>query len=129
MAKVEKNLTDNGIVLSEEVMGEVRIADSVVANIALLAAKETEGIFDTAGNAANEIMTMVGVKAASTSRGVKIEIVDDVVSVELALVMQYGYNIPTTCKKVQEKVKNAIENMTGLEVADVKIRIAGMNIQ
>jgi len=123
----EKNVTDKGIVLAEEVMGEVRIADSVVANIALLAAKETEGVFDTVGNAANEIMTKVGVKSAS--KGVRIEIVDEVVSVELALIMQYGYNIPTTCKKVQDKVKNAIENMTGLEVADVKIRISGMNIQ
>jgi len=124
---IDKNVTDKGIVLAEEVMGEVRIADSVVANIALLAAKETEGVFDTVGNAANEIMTKVGVKSAS--RGVRIEIVDEVVSIELALVMQYGYNIPTTCKKVQDKVKNAIENMTGLEVADVKIRISGMNIQ
>lgn len=127
MAKVENNLTDKGIVLAEEIMGEVRIADSVVANIAVLAAKETEGIFDTAGTAADEIMTIVGVKSAF--RGVRIEIVDGVVGVELALIMQYGYNIPTTCKKVQDKVKNAIENMTGLEVADVNIRISGMNIQ
>jgi len=79
MAKVEKNVTDKGIVLAEEVMGEVRIADSVVANIALLAAKETEGVFDTVGNAANEIMTKVGVKSAS--KGVRIEILDGVVSV------------------------------------------------
>ena len=127
MAKVETNVTDKGIVLADEVMGEVRIADSVVANIALLAAKETEGVFDTVGNAANEIMTKVGVKSAS--KGVRIEIVDSVVTVDLALIMQYGYNIPTTCKKVQERVRTAIENMTGLEVADVNIRISGMNIQ
>ena len=72
-------------------------------------------------------MTKVGVKAVS--RGVKIEIVDGVVAVELALIMEYGFNIPTTCKKVQEKVKNSIENMTGLEVSDVNIRISGINIQ
>ena len=108
-------------------MGEVRIADSVVANIALLAAKETEGVFDTVGNAANEIMTKVGVKSAS--KGVRVEIIDSVVSIDLALIMQYGYNIPNTCKKVQDKVKNSIENMTGLEVSDVRIRIAGINIQ
>jgi len=42
--------------------------------------------------------------------------------------MEYGYNIPTTCKKVQEKIKTSIENMTGLEVADVNIRIAGINM-
>ena len=118
---------ETSVQLSNEVLGEVRIADSVVANIALLAAKETEGVFDTVGNAANEIMTKVGVKSAS--KGVRVEIIDSVVSIDLALIMQYGYNIPNTCKKVQDKVKNSIENMTGLEVSDVRIRIAGINIQ
>ena len=118
---------EKSVQLSNEVLGEVRIADSVVANIALLAAKETEGVFDTVGNAANEIMTNVGVKSAS--KGVRVEIIDSVVSIDLALIMQYGYNIPNTCKKVQDKVKNSIENMTGLEVSDVRIRIAGINIQ
>ena len=118
---------EKSVQLSNEVLGEVRIADSVVANIALLAAKETEGVFDTVGNAANEIMTKVGVKSAS--KGVRVEIIDSVVSIDLALIMQYGYNIPNTCKKVQDKVKNSIENMTGLEVNDVRIRIAGINIQ
>ena len=118
---------EKSVQLSNEVLGEVRIADSVVANIALLAAKETEGVFDTVGNAANEIVTKVGVKSAS--KGVRVEIIDSVVSIDLALIMQYGYNIPNTCKKVQDKVKNSIENMTGLEVSDVRIRIAGINIQ
>ena len=118
---------EKSVQLSNEVLGGVRIADSVVANIALLAAKETEGVFDTVGNAANEIMTKVGVKSAS--KGVRVEIIDSVVSIDLALIMQYGYNIPNTCKKVQDKVKNSIENMTGLEVSDVRIRIAGINIQ
>ena len=118
---------EKSVQLSNEVLGEVRIADSVVANIALLAAKETEGVFDTVGNAANEIMTKVGVKSAS--KGVRVEIIDSVVSIDLALIMQYGYNIPNTCKKVQDKVKNSIENMTGLEVSDVRIRIVGINIQ
>lgn len=118
--------TEKSVQLANEVMGEVRIADSVVANIALLAAKETEGVFDTVGNAANEIMTKVGVKSAS--KGVRVEIAEGIVSVDLALIMQYGFNIPNTCKKVQDKVKNAIENMTGLKVDDVNIRISGINI-
>ena len=119
--------SEKSIQLMNEVMGEVRIADSVVANIAILAAKETEGVFDTVGNAANEIMTKVGVKSAS--KGVRVEIIDGVVNVDLALIMQYGFNIPNTCKKVQDKVKNSIENMTGLKVDDVNIRISGINIQ
>lgn len=120
-------LNEKSVSLSNEVMGEVRIADSVVANIAVLAAKETEGVFDTVNNAANEIMTKVGMKSAA--KGVRVAIVDGVVTVDLALIMQYGYNIPSTCKNVSEKVKNSIENMTGLTVDDVNIRIAGVNVQ
>ena len=62
------------------------------------------------------------------SKGVKVEIVDSVVSVDLTLNIEYGMNILETSKKVQEKVKAAIENMTGLEVADVNIRVAGVEI-
>ena len=51
------------------------------------------------------------------------------VRVDLALIMEYGYNIPASSRKVQERVKSAIENMTGLEVSDVNIRIAGVNMQ
>ena len=47
----------------------------------------------------------------------------------MALVVEYGYNIPVVSQKVQEKVKSTIENMTGLEVSDVDIRIAGVNMQ
>ena len=45
------------------------------------------------------------------------------------MIMEYGYNIPATSRKVQERVKSAIENMTGLDVSDVNIRIAGINMQ
>lgn len=50
------------------------------------------------------------------------------VKLGLAVTMEYGYNIPATCQRVQMKVKSAIENMTGLEVTDVNIRIAGINV-
>ncbi|HOO28452.1 MAG TPA: Asp23/Gls24 family envelope stress response protein [Lachnospiraceae bacterium] len=106
--------------------GEVRIADDVVANIAGLAATEIEGVAATAGNITNELMSKVGMK--TLPKGVKVELLDDVVSVEMALVMEYGYNIPATCRKVQERVKSSIENMTGLEVSDVNIRIAGIDM-
>lgn len=111
----------------DDCAGEIRIADSVVANIAVIAAKEADGVADTVTTTANELMTKVGMK--STSKGVRVEISEESVAVDLALIMKYGYNIPSTCKMVQEKVKSAIENMTGLTVSDVNIRIAGMNIQ
>ena len=50
-------------------------------------------------------------------------------TVDLAVTMEYGYNIPATCQQVQQKVKAAIENMTGLTCSDVNIRIAGVKVK
>ena len=62
------------------------------------------------------------------SKGVKVDVLDASVSVELSLNMEYGYSIPDVCAQVQERVKSAIENMTGLSVIDVNVKIAGVNI-
>ena len=107
--------------------GEVQIADEVVAIIAGLAATEVEGVSSMAGNITNELVGKLGMK--NLSKGVKVEVLENTVSVELALHMKYGYNIPAVSTKVQEKVKAAIENMTGLMVSDVNVRIAGVDIE
>lgn len=123
---MEQELGRNTYVLQEdEKIGSVKIADDVVAMIAALAATEVEGVAAMAGNMTNEILSRVGVK--SLAKGAKVEVFNKKVKVELGISMEYGYNIPSTCQRVQSKVKNAIENMTGLEVTDVNIRIAGIN--
>ena len=125
---MEREADRNTYVLQEdESIGTVKIADDVVAMIAGLAATEVEGVAAMAGNVSNELMSRVGMK--KLSKGVKVDVLDKHVTVELAIMMEYGYNIPATCQKVQMKVKTAIENMTGLQVTDVNIRIAGVNMQ
>ena len=88
MSKEEKKTYT---IKSDENLGEVKIADEVVAIIAGLAAMEVEGVSSMAGNATRELIANI-------------------------------------TAKVQEKVKAAIENMTGLEVADVNIRVAGVDV-
>lgn len=105
-------------------IGEVQIADDVVAMIAGLAALEVDGVASMAGNATKDLLSMVGVKGGA--KGARVEVVDRVVSVDMVLNLKYGYNIPSVSGKIQEKVKSAIETMTGLTVADVNIRIAGV---
>ena len=104
----------------------MHVADSVVAIIAGLAATEVEGVASMAGNITNELVAKLGMK--NLSKGVRIDVLEDVVTVDLNLNIEYGYNILETSKTVQEKVKAAIENMTGLTVADVNVRIAGVNM-
>lgn len=105
-------------------LGSVKIADDVVAMIAALAATEVEGVTAMAGNVTNELLSRVGVK--NLAKGAKVEVTGKKVKVALAIIIGYGYNIPATCQGVQTRVKNAIQNMTGLEVSDVNIRIAGI---
>ena len=107
-------------------MGEVRIADEVVAIIAGLAATEVDGVDSMAGNITNELVGKLGMK--NLSKGVKVDVTEEHVSVDLSLNIKYGYNIPDVSERVQDSVKSAIENMTGLTVLDVNIRIAGVNI-
>ncbi len=106
--------------------GDVQIADEVVAIIAGLAATEVEGVARMSGNIPNELVSKLGMK--NLSKGVKVEVVPPTVRVVLTLVLYYGYTIPQVSKTVQERVKNAIETMTGLEVREVNVRIAGVVI-
>ena len=108
-------------------LGEVKIADEVVAIIAALAATEVEGVASMAGNITNELISKLGLK--NLSKGVKVDVLEGIVTVSLALNLKYNYSIVETTAKVQEKVKNAIENMTGLEVADINIRVAGVEME
>ena len=123
MSKEEKN---GYTIHSDENLGEIKIADEVVAIIAGLAATEVDGVSSMTGNATRELVSKLGMK--SLSKGVKVDVLDGIVTVSLVLNLKYGYNIKDTTQKVQEKVKAAIENMTGLEVADVNIRVAGVDM-
>ena len=110
----------------KEKIGEVQIADEVVAIIAGLAATEVEGVDSMAGNITNELVGKLGMK--NLSKGVKVDMTEEHVSADLSLNIRYGYNIPSVSEQVQEKVSTAIENMSGLRVLDVNVKIAGVNM-
>ena len=108
-------------------IGEVQIANEVVASIAGISASEVEGVDSMAGGLAGELVGKFGAK--NLSKVVKVEVADDTAMVELAINMKYGYSIPKTCKQVQEKVMQAINSMTGLTVKQVNVRIAGVSLE
>ena len=118
---------NNVVLKDEEDVGVVQIADDVVAMIASLATTEVEGVSAMAGNITNELMSKAGVK--KRTKGVRVDVLENNVTVDLAVIMEYGYNIPATCQQVQMKVKSAIENMTGLNCTDVNIRIEGIRVK
>lgn len=124
MAKDERNIYT---IQNDASKGEIKIADEVVAIIAALAATEVEGVASMAGNITNELIGKLGMK--NLSKGVKVDVLEGIVTVSLALNLKYNYSIVKVSARVQEKVKNAIENMTGLEVADVNIKVAGVEME
>ena len=124
MAKDERNIYT---IQNDASKGEIKIADEVVAIIAALAATEVEGVASMAGNITNELIGKLGMK--NLSKGVKVDVLEGIVTVSLALNLKYNYSIVEVSARVQEKVKNAIVNMTGLEVADVNIKVAGVEME
>lgn len=124
MAKDERNIYT---IQNDASKGEIKIEDEVVAIIAALAATEVEGVASMAGNITNELIGKLGMK--NLSKGVKVDVLEGIVTVSLALNLKYNYSIVEVSARVQEKVKNAIENMTGLEVADVNIKVAGVEME
>ena len=124
MAKDERNIYT---IQNDASKGEIKIADEVVAIIAALAATEVEGVASMAGNITNELIGKLGMK--NLSKGVKVDVLEGIVTVSLALNLKYNYSIVEVSARVEEKVKNAIENMTGLEVADVNIKVAGVEME
>ena len=127
MAENKNTKRNTYTIYDDNTVGTVQIADEVVANIAGLAATEVDGVASMAGNITNELVGKLGMK--NLSKGVKVEVMEGVVSVDLALNIKYGYSIPKTSANVQEKVKSAIENMTGLEVSGVNVSIADVDMQ
>jgi uncharacterized alkaline shock family protein YloU len=125
---MEDNRKENrkSVKIKDDAIGEVRVADEVVTIIAGLAATEVEGVSSMAGNITNEIVAKTGIK--NLSKGVRVEVLDGIVSVDLNLNIKYGFTIPDVSSNVQERVRTAIETMTGLEVGTINVRIATVDM-
>ena len=111
--------------IQDEELGQVQIADEVVAIIAGLAAMEVDGVSSMAGTSTRDLLSKLGKK--NLAKGVRVDVLDGVVTVSLALNLRFGKNIMEVSSKVQERVTTAIENMTGLTVADVNVKVAGVD--
>ncbi|EOD01733.1 Asp23/Gls24 family envelope stress response protein [Caldisalinibacter kiritimatiensis] len=107
--------------------GQIKIADEVVGIISGLAATEVKGVAGMSGGIAGGIAEMLGRK--NLSKGVKVEVGEKEAAIDLYIVVEYGAKIPEVSWEIQERVKNAVETMTGLNVVEVNIHIQGVNIE
>ena len=105
-------------------LGEVQISNDVLAVISAMAAMEVDGVVAMAGNITAELVSKLGMK--KLSKGVRVDVVDNTVMVDLSIILRINENIVTISKKVQDKVKTTVENMTGMEDANVNVNIASV---
>ena len=124
---MSKEQTSREYITKKKELGEVKIASDVVAAIAALAATEIDGVYSMAGNITNELIGKLGMK--NLSKGVKILMEGGIVRVDMMVVVNYGYSIPEVSGQVQERVSQQIENMTGLSVSEVNVRITGVKLE
>lgn len=111
---------------NEVKIGNISIADGVVASIAGIAAIEVEGVSKLTGNISKELVSKLGKK--NLANGVKVEIVDGVVVADISVEIKYGSAIKKVSEEIQAKVKQAIETMTGLSVGVVNVMVSGIKL-
>ncbi len=104
--------------------GTVNISEEVVAAIAAIAISEVEGVYGLSSSFTADLAEMLGRK--NLAKGVKLSIVDEVVTVECFVIISYGSEIPTVAGNIQDAVVTAVESMTGLKVAAVNVDICGI---
>ena len=108
-------------------LGNIRIADDVVKTIAAKAAVDVEGVYKLAGGVVDEVSKMLGKKRQTN--GVKVEVGEVECSIEVYLVIKYGYKIPEVAEDVQKAVLEEVSNLTGLKVVEVNVYVQNVRME
>ncbi|MEQ2526127.1 Asp23/Gls24 family envelope stress response protein [Robertmurraya yapensis] len=108
-------------------LGKVEIAPEVIEVIAGIAATEVEGVSQMRGNFATGVVERLGKK--NHGKGVKVELTEEGIKVDVYCFMKFGVSIPTIANKVQDNIRQALLNMTALEVEEVNVHIVGIQFE
>jgi uncharacterized alkaline shock family protein YloU len=108
-------------------LGKVEIAPEVIEVIAGIAASEVEGVSQMRGNFASGVVERLGKK--NHGKGVKVELTEEGIKVDVYCMMKFGVSIPAVAQKVQDNIRQALLNMTALEAEEVNIHIVGIQFE
>ena len=117
--------------IKEESINEdntIKIADDVVAVIAGVAVSEIPGVYGMAGSFAGGITEVLSGKK-NLSKGIKVEVGEKDTKIDVNIIVEYGTRIPDIAYEIQNRVKKAVENMTGLKVLEVNVHVQGVNTE
>jgi len=105
--------------------GQIRINNNVIAIIAHETAKKVPGVVELQGSLADDLAGIIGKK--SKDKGIRVEKEsEELLTIDLAVVLEFGVRIPDICVQLQEAVKKAVEDMTGQHVYAVNVVVQGI---
>jgi uncharacterized alkaline shock family protein YloU len=121
--------TNNVLEMNQEnnALGKVEIAPEVIEVIAGIAASEIEGVASMRGNFATGVVERLGKK--NHGKGVKVDLTEEGIVIEVYCVMIFGVSIPVVAQKIQDNIRQALLNMTALEVNEVNIHVVGIQFE
>src|SRR3954471_13619430 len=108
-------------------LGKVEIAPEVIEVIAGIAASEVEGVSQMRGNFASGVVERLGKK--NHGKGVKVELSEEGIKVDVYCTMKFGVSIPTVAQKVQDNIRQALLNMTALDAEEINIHVVGIQFE
>lgn len=114
-------------VSEDQSLGKVEIAPEVIEIITGIAVSEVEGISTMRGSLASDVVERFGKK--SHSKGVKVELTEQGVFIDLYVILNYGVSIPKTAQNIQTNVKQTLKNMTALEIQEVNVHVVGIDME
>ena len=125
----EENQEKGEIVeLEEEIKTEnegIQISNDVVAVIAGVAVSEVSGVAGMAGGFAGGISEVFSGKK-NLAKGIKVEVMEARAKIDVNIIVEYGSRIPDVAFEIQNRVKKAVESMTGLKVEEVNVHVQGV---
>lgn len=124
----KENIEKGEISLKEDDTNEVKIADEVVAIIAGVAVSEVPEVYEMAGGFAGGISEVLSGKK-NLAKGIKVEVEGKETKVDVNIIVEYGVRIPDVAFEIQNRVKKAVETMTGLKVSEVNVHVQGVNTE
>lgn len=107
-------------------LGTVEIAPEVIEVIAGLASTEVEGLFAMRGNFASGVAERFGKKAHS--KGVKVELTDNGILIDLYVILNFGVSIPQVAQKLQSSIRQTLKSMTALEIGEINVHVVGIQM-
>lgn len=124
----EKQINTTAVEEAEESTGNIKISPDVIATVAGIATNEIKGVAGMGGSVVGGIAEILGGKK-NKGRGVKVDMVDNNVVIDLYIIVEYGARIPDIAWEIQDNVKNSVESMTGMNVENVNIHVEGVSFE